>query len=202
MELIEIKEEFLFPRLVADRSHPIYVKDLGRHMYSHAPAPASPDEQRITIHMMEDIGLNFVLDEGDAYIYLRECDREGFLTWDNMALISKAFLNLRDQHGEKVSLQQLETGGFRISSPGRHDAAFLLLGNLWVTMEEQLGVNMYAAVPSHDVLLVAPQDDRYAILTLQRLVRDTFFEAPTKSLLSKAIYQRWDGEWKVVATAF
>jgi hypothetical protein len=202
MEPVEIASEFLFPRLVADRTHPIYSKDLGRHMSSQLPTPALPSGERISIHMMEDIAINFVLDEGREYTYLRECDREGLPQWDNMALISRAFLNLRDQHGDKVTLQQLEAGGFRISSPGRHDAAFLLLGNLWVTMVDQLGENMYAAVPSHDVLIVAPQDDRLAILTLQGLVRDTFFEAPTKSLLSKAVYQRWDGEWKVVATAF
>lgn len=202
MEPIEIVGEFLFPRLSADRSHSIYAKDLGRHMYNHLPAALTVDEAYVTIHMMEDIMLGFVLDEGGELTHIRECDRAGLPQWDNMGLITQAFLNLRDQPGDKVTLQQLEGGGFRISSPGRHDAAFLLLGNLWVTMVEQLGENMYAAVPSQDVLLVAPQDDRYAILTLQGLVRDTFFEAPTNALLSKAIYQRWDGEWKVVATAF
>ena len=202
MELIDIVGAYLFPRLVADRSHAIYRKDLGRHMYQEAEAPSDASLAPIKIHMVEDIALNFVLDEGREYTYIRECDREGLADWDNMALISTSFINLRDQHGDKVTLQQLEAGGFRISSPGRHDAAFLLLSNLWMTMVEQLGENMYAAVPSHDVLLVAPENDRSGILTLQGLVRDTFFEAPTKSLLSKAIYQRVDGVWQIVATAF
>jgi hypothetical protein len=203
MEPIDIVEAHLFPRLVADRSHRIYQQDLGRHMFR---APSEPDESaapRIRIHMMEDIGLHFVQDPGEGeFTYLRELDRDGKAAWDDYALISKAFINLRDLHGDAVKLQQLQGGGQRISSPGRHDASFLLLGNLWHKLEEELGANMYAAAPGHNMLFVAPQDDRSAILTLQGLVRAAFFEAPHGAQLSKAIYQRWDGEWKIVATGF
>jgi hypothetical protein len=201
MELIEIVPECLFPRLTAERTHPIYQRDLGRHMYrtQHQDDEISPI---IQIHMVEDISLQFVVEKGMDMQFLREIDREDLPAWDDMALIARAFLNLRDLHGDAIQLQQLEGGAFRVSSPGQHDASFLLLGNFWATMVEQLGENMYAAAPSHHLLFVAPQNDLKGILRLQTLVRDTFVDLPTDRLLSKAIYQRWDGEWKIVATAF
>lgn len=202
MELIEIVAERLFPRLIADRTHAIYRQDLGRHMQSPPTTDDAIAYPLVQIHMVEDIGLQFVVEDGMNQRFVREVDREDLPAWTDMALISQAFLNLRDQHGDEIKIQQLQDGAFRITSPGQHDASFLLLGNLWTKMEEQLGVNMYAAVPSQGLLFAAPQDDRKAILRLQTMVRNTFFEVSGTALLSKAIYQRWDGEWKVVATAF
>ncbi len=199
MDRVEIQDELLFPRLVADRSHAIYQRDLGRHMQGASGAASLP---LVQLNMMEDIALNFVLDGEAAFHLLRETDRVDDPKWTDIALISKAFLNLRDQHGEFIKLQQLENGLFRINSPGKYDASFLLLGNLWTRLEDQLGTNFFAAVPSHDILLVARQDDRLGILHLQELVRETFYEAPAPLLLSKAIYQRWDEQWQITATAF
>lgn len=195
---IEIVSEKLFPRLVADRGHAIYQRDMGRHMR----APQTPVRQPITIPMVADIALQFVVMEGEEWEFVMEDDRGAAGEWDDMALITAAFSNLRDQSTESLLLKVVSEGGYRIRTRGAHEASFLLLGNLWPTLVDHLGENCYAAVPTPDTLFVAPAGELASILALQELVRATFYEAPAADLLSKAIYQRWDGEWKLVATAF
>ncbi|MBL0017049.1 MAG: hypothetical protein IPP17_11610 [Bacteroidetes bacterium] len=77
-----------------------------------------------------------------------------------------------------------------------------MLSNLWLNLEPEFGAEMYAAVPCHNLLLVGKEMDRNAILALQNVVRGVFFEESQASLLSKAIYRRFEGEWRIIATAF
>jgi hypothetical protein len=199
MEAKSIVPAQLYPRLKADRSHPIYQSDLGRHMVVPARDLEAGHQLRVQIPMLEDIQLNFVLETENDLQYVFGADCQG---WDNMALITQAFKNLRDIQGELVEVLPMEGGGFQVTAKGQHDTAFLLLSNLWLKLEDKIGPHCYAAAPTHNHLFVALQDDRTAILSLQNLVRKHFFAAAHEDLLSKAIYQRWEGEWRICATAF
>lgn len=195
-----IDAQRLYPRLSVDRQHMIYRRDLGRHMMRSQPASA--DAQAVTVPMLEDLSVQFVLDREKGFDWVTEAARNGDEVWDDVALIQQAFRNLKQNLGEDISLNVLENGLIRVVSGGKYEASFLLLSNLWLQLEADYGTEMYAAVPSPNLLLVGRADDRRAILELQDMIRGVFSEANTELLLSKAVYQRVDGQWQVVATAF
>ena len=197
-----IDPQLLFPRLAADRPHVIYQRDLGRHMrISNAQATVESDA-RVRVPMLEDIAVEFVQDRSKGFEFVREADRSGDEVWDDMALIQQSFRNLKEVLGAELQLNLLENGLLRVVSGGKYEASFLLLSNLWLSLEADHGAQMYAAIPCHNLLLVGKEGDRNAILALQDAVRGVFFEEDQDSLLSKAIYQRFDGEWRIIATAF
>lgn len=197
-----IDKESLFPRLKADRTHAIYRHDLGGHMFKHSAAAPDSHDEPVTVAMLEDLQVQFVHDADQGFTLVQKAETEGAEIWDDMALIQQSFRNMKDKLGEELELSILENGLTRVLAGSKYEASFLLLGNLWVTLEEDYGANMYAAVPSHNLLLVGKQGDHRAILELQNAIRGVFFEADRDQLLSKAIYQRLEGEWKIVATAF
>lgn len=188
----------LFPRLKVDRAHSIYAKDLGRHMFLRQPDSGFP----VTIPMLEDVMVQFAVDNEQGFDLVQESDRAGQEEWGDMGLIQQSFRNLRDNLGENMDLLTLENGLLRLVSGGKYEASFLLLSNLWLNLEAEHGHEMYAAIPSHNALLIGKADDREAIMKLQEMVRGVFFESDRDTLLSKAIYRRYEGEWKIVATAF
>lgn len=198
MENKIIDPTVLLPRLYCDRSHTIYHRDLGRHMYRHGG-----DTPLVEIQMLEDLSLQFhTTGATDALELLTVAERARMEPSDDASLISTAFVNLHRQFGDAIQIQTLDTGCLRIRAHSGCDASFLLLANVWTTLAEQTGAHPYAIVPTQDLLLVAPAHNRQAILVLQQLVRDTFAQVKDTELLSKAIYQQWEGEWKIVATAF
>lgn len=188
----------LFPRLKVDHAHPIYHRDLGRHMFLREPNAGFP----VTIPMLEDVMVQFAVDNEAGFELVQESDRAGQEEWGDMGLIQQSFRNLRDQLGESMDLLTLENGLLRVVAGGKYEASFLLLSNLWLKLEAEHGAEMFAAVPSHNALLIGKADDRDAIMNLQEMVRGVFFESDRDTLLSKAIYRRYEGEWKIVATAF
>jgi hypothetical protein len=197
-----IDAQRLYPRLSVDRQHAIYRRDLGRHMMRMEAAPVDAEAQKVLVPMLEDLCVQFVQDREKGFEWVTEGARSGEEIWDDVALIQQAFRNLKENLGEDISLNVLENGLIRVVSGGKYEASFLLLSNLWLQLEVDYGAEMYAAVPSANLLLVGRADDRRAILELQDMIRGVFFEADTESLLSKAVYQRVDGQWQVVATAF
>ncbi|HEX2900929.1 MAG TPA: hypothetical protein VHS96_14505 [Bacteroidia bacterium] len=202
MDTALIDPSLLFPRLYADRTHAIYRHDLGRHMQVRPSDAADAALDVVKVPMLEDIGVQFVQDREKGFDFVTQNDRAGEEAWDDMALIQQSFRNLKDGPGEDMQLNILENGLIRLTSGGKYEASFLLLGNLWLKLEEDYGAQMYAAIPSHNLLLIGREGDRNAILSLQETIRGVFFEADRATLLSKAIYQRFDGQWQIVATAF
>lgn len=198
METLHIDPVRLYPRLKVDHGHAIYHRDLGRHMFLRQPMEGFP----VTISMLEDVMVQFALDNEDGFDLVQESDRAGQEEWGDMGLIQQSFRNLRDNLGENMDLLTLENGLLRLVSGGKYEASFLLLSNLWLNLEAEHGHEMYAAIPSHNALLIGKADDREAIMKLQEMVRGVFFESDRDTLLSKAIYRRYEGEWKIVATAF
>jgi hypothetical protein len=176
-------------------------------MHRSTDLPEHGSDPQISIPMLEDISVQFVQNSEDGFEWVTETQRQHAETdqpilWTDMELIQQAFRNLKDHLGENLQLSTLENGLVRIVSGGKYEASFLLLGNLWLQLEEEYGANLYAAVPSHNLLLIGKQGDPTAILELQETIRSVFFEADREALLSKAVYQRLEGEWKIVATAF
>ncbi|MBL0015033.1 MAG: hypothetical protein IPP17_01025 [Bacteroidetes bacterium] len=202
MDTSLIDPQLLFPRLIADRAHAIYQRDLGRHMRLSTSQVVDLSSKIVTVPMLEDLAVQFVQDRERGFDFVRENDRQGDEVWDDMALIQQGFRNLKDRMGEDLQLILLDNGLSRIASGGKYEASFLLLSNLWLTLEAEFGTEMYAAIPCHNLLLVGKENDRNAILELQNAVRGVFFEEDHDSLLSKAIYKRLDGEWRIIATAF
>jgi hypothetical protein len=221
MESTTILPATLYPRLVSDRTHPIYSHDLGRHMVRKVAWEMDEVDRPVTIPMLEDIHVQFVQDREAGFDLVLERDRQGAevkdngstgegkaqtdnapATWTDMDLIQQSFRNLKENLGENMDLLTLENGLVRIVSGTKYEASFLLLGNLWMQLENEYGAQLYAAIPSHNALFIARQDNRRAILEMQTLIRNIFFEAAPEALLSKAVYQRFDGEWKIIATAF
>lgn len=198
MENLQIDPARLYPRLKVDHGHSIYQRDLGRHMFLREPAAGFP----VTIPMLEDVMVQFALDNEAGFDLVQESDRAGQEEWGDMGLIQQSFRNLRDNLGESMDLLTLENGLLRLVSGGKYEASFLLLSNLWLNLESEHGAEMFAAVPSYNALLIGKADDRDAIMKLQEMVRGVFFESDRDTLLSKAIYRRYEGEWKIVATAF
>jgi hypothetical protein len=201
MESTTILPATLYPRLVSDRTHSIYSHDLGRHMVRQDTLLPDEAGRPVTLPMLEDIHVQFVQDREQGFDWVLERDRDPE-TWTDMDLIQQSFRNLKENLGENMDLITLENGLVRIVSGTKYEASFLLLGNLWMQLEAEYGAQLYAAVPSHNALFIAQQDNRRAILEMQTVIRNIFFEAAPESLLSKAIYQRFEGEWKIVATAF
>jgi hypothetical protein len=202
MDIRLIDPQLLFPRLAADRAHAIYQRDLGRHMRMPVSSDSEARSSIVTVPMLEDLAVQFVQDREKGFDFIREHDRQGAEVWDDMALIQQSFRNLKDKIGEDLQLILLDNGLSRVASGGKYEASFLLLSNLWLNLEAEFGTEMYAAIPCHNLLLVGKENDRNAILELQNAVRGVFFEEDQDSLLSKAVYRRFDGEWRIVATAF
>ncbi len=202
MNISLIDPQLLFPRLAADRKHAIYQRDLGRHMQVPVSSETEADSNIVTMPMLEDLAVQFVQDREVGFDFVREGDRQGDEVWDDLALIQQSFRNLKDKIGEDLQLILLDNGLSRVASGGKYEASFLLLSNLWLNLEPEFGAEMYAAVPCHNLLLVGKENDRNAILALQNVVRGVFFEESQASLLSKAIYRRFEGEWRIIATAF
>lgn len=161
-----------------------------------------PSRRPILIPMLEDLSVLFVQHLEGGFDILLEEDRQELEEWTDVALIQQAFRNLKEQLGEGLELATLENGLTRVVAGGNLEASFLLLSNLWMQLEADYGEHMYAAIPCHNLLVIGKQSDRNAILNLQAIIRDIFFEADRETLLSKAVYQRFEGEWNIIATAF
>ncbi|MFM2375332.1 MAG: hypothetical protein RLZZ165_429 [Bacteroidota bacterium] len=197
-----IHSDTLFPRLKADRSHEIYHLDMGRHMFARLSDDNPTAISMVSVPMLEDLEVQFAHDQSEGHALVSRADLLEEEGWDEMAMIQHAFRNLKEKLGEDLKLSTLENDLIRLFAGGKYDASFLLLSNLWLKLEEDYGANLYAATPSQNLLLIGRQDDRRAILQLQRMIRGVFFDADRDSLLSKAVYQRFDGQWVIVATAF
>ncbi len=199
----EIPQKELFPRIKVNYDHDIYAGDHGRHKQeAQLEAIAEKLQKRVHVHMMEDIGLNFATSQGDRYKYILEKDRLGLVEWTDIQFIHHSFTNLLHQYGEKVEILGQADAAMRIKVGNDLEASCLLLGNLWQKICDEYGENLYAAIPRQDLLLIAAAGNRKGILQLQTAVKAVFESPDSGPLLSKAIYQRWDGEWKIVASAF
>lgn len=200
---LEIDSTQLFPLVKIDYSHVIYEGDTGFHIQqANLENLAIKAQGRISVPMFEDVTLTFALPEKDRFRLLLEKDRLGLVEWTDMQLIHHSFRNLLQQFGEKIEILGSEDAAMRIKVGNDMEASFLLLGNLWQNLAQSYGENLYAAIPRQDLLLIAAADNRSGILQLQKAVKAIFQTPDAGPFLSKAIYQRWDGEWKIIASAF
>lgn len=199
----DIPSKEIFPRIKVNYDHEIYAGDQGRHIQEgQFEKIAERLLKRVHVHMMEDLGLNFAVSEASRFRLILEKDRLGLVEWTDMQFIQHAFSNLLRQYGEQVEVLGQPETAMRIKVGNELEASFLLLGNLWQKLAAEYGENLYAAIPRQDLLLIAAANNRKGILQLQTAVKAVFLSPDSGPLLSKAIYQRWDGEWKIVAAAF
>lgn len=199
-----IQSSRIFPKVRINYGHEIYAGDEGRHIQEDRFDQISGAQTaRIRIPMFEDVELNFVQEnELGQWIYLGNDDRLGKVEWDDMALIHNGFTNLKQRWGDNVELLGSSDKLMRINAGNLFESSFLLLGNLWQGLEAELGHGMYAAIPNNSTLILAAEDNFKAVLELQKVVKAIFQSPSSGQLLSKAIYRRSDGEWKIVASAF
>jgi hypothetical protein len=191
----------IFPRLKIDRSHALNAPDQGRQMSEKPIVPGLPDSL-LHLHMIEDIGLTFIARTEEGYRFVREFDREDQPERDDQWFAYHAFRNLMQEIGSTAILELRENGIYQVVAGGLHEASLLLLANFWVELLPEYGENLYAAIPAHNELYIASSYGYLGILNLQKIIRNVFQDEEYLEPLSKCIYQRINGEWKIVATAF
>ena len=193
----------ILPRIKADYSHDIYANDSGKFLGNPMPGNLKIPEKFLPIiaSLTADLSLLFAIDTGDQYTIINNEFLEQNPEYNVERLKAEATTNLVKEIGQQIKVNGDVTSRCMITCGGNFEAALLLL-DFWDQIHDQMGEEIYMALPTRDVLFAASmtEENRQVLMSSVK----GFFDKDADYLTSKALYIKRKGslELRIDQVAF
>lgn len=152
-------------------------------------------QQLICEPFIDDIWLFYAIDRGLHFEFLQErhLQKQDLIELPDLRDI--AITNMIPEVEERFSVHGTEEGFYAVTCGGNYEAALLLLPGLWQQIEEQLGDDLWVAIPNRDICLFVHSNDLDAINNLKIVVHQAYTGGNYP--LSRKLFKRKGDEWLV-----
>jgi len=159
----------------------------------------SLDDSPVMKPLAKGIGICYMKDMGDRYELILNRDLSEELTIE--VLHQTALKNMAIAVNDRTQVNGDPSDMMIVTNGGDFEATMLLADFLWDQIEPLFQDSICVAIPTNDLLFIAPKNNPEAREGLKNLVRQYFENSETKGLIVKNIYERVNGEWIFLESA-
>ena len=150
------------------------------------PAESSPLFKEIA----GDLLCFYGVDNGDSFVLLNKSQLPANVSLDDLDKIAKE--NLLGDVQKNLQLQKTNFGAIGFTCGGNHEAALILLPEIWSIIKGKLGENVVFGVPSKDMCVFVSGDNKEGIENLKGMIAE--IHSGGDRLLSKKLFKHSDGQ--------
>lgn len=161
------------------------------------------DSIPLAVPYCEDLLLTFALDEGAYFSFVTKGHLLGNITVDMVR--AAAIKNLGDETKETTQIHGDFNKLIMVTNGGNYEATMVLLDSFMEYIHQEMGDDLYIAIPARDLLYIAPKSNPEAFDMMKSVIEHHFGNeefANSNHALVRHVYQRTliDKNLKVVAT--
>jgi uncharacterized protein YtpQ (UPF0354 family) len=150
------------------------------------PAESSPLFREIA----GDLLCFYGIDKGDNFVLLNKSQLPATVSLDDLDQIAKE--NLLADVEKNLQLHETNFGAFGFSCGGNHEAALILLPEIWGILNDKLGEDIVFGVPSKDMCVFVSANSKEGIEGVQKMIVDIHQDG--ERLLSKKLFKYNSGQ--------
>lgn len=151
------------------------------------------ENQPIFKKIAGDLLCFYGIDKGDNFVLLTKNQLPANVSMDDLDKLSKE--NLLADIQKNLQIHKTDFGGLGFSCGGNHEAALILLPEVWGVLTEKLGENIVFGVPSKDMSVFVNGDKKDSIDKLQEMIAEIHKDG--ERLLSKSLFKYKGGQIEV-----
>ena len=133
------------------------------------------------------------IDKGDNFVLLTKSQIPSSISMDDLDNIAKE--NLLEEVQRNLKIHKTDFGGLGFTCGGNHEAALILLPEIWGVLIEKLGENIVFGVPAKDMSVFVNADQTDSVSKLQEMINDIHKDG--SRLLSKKLFKYKAGQIEV-----
>ncbi len=133
------------------------------------------------------------IEKADNFVLLTKSQIPSTISMDDLDSIAKE--NLLTEVQKNLKIHKTDFGGLGFTCGGNHEAALILLPEIWGVLIEKLGENIVFGVPAKDMSIFVNSDQIDSVSKLQEMINDIHKDG--SRLLSKKMFKYKDGQIEV-----
>jgi uncharacterized protein YtpQ (UPF0354 family) len=153
----------------------------------------APGVELVIKHICEDLNCLYVIDSGNDYKIIQQRHLSHWQI-DQARLEQIALDNLTTLAMTNLSVKG-DSNGLMFVLNGNLEAAIVLMDQIWIQLEEQIGEAIVIAVPSRDVLLATGASNETMLESFAKTAADVYKNGDYP--LSRNLFIRDGGVWKL-----
>jgi hypothetical protein len=154
----------------------------------------------VSTPIAEGIAVFYALDMGHSYQILQHRHLSEDITIEK--LHAAALQNMFTEVSETTKVNGDPEHLMMVTNGGNYEATMLLADYMWEQLEPHFNDSVCVAIPARDLLFVSAKNNHIGREALRKAVKFYFEESDeTQGLLVRHIYERENGQWKLVETA-
>jgi uncharacterized protein YtpQ (UPF0354 family) len=151
------------------------------------------DNQPIFKKVAGDLLCFYGIDKGDNFVLLTKSQIPSTVSTEDLDNISRE--NLLSEVQKNLKIHKTDFAGLGFTCGGNHEAALILLPEIWGVLTEKLGENIVFGVPAKDMSIYVNGDQKDSVSKLQEMITDIHKDG--SRLLSKKLFKYKDGQIEV-----